>query len=97
MSSSTPMTGADARESAAHMSDKAHAGIDRISASAHNTVDRMASAATSAASRLADGKLASTAQEWKETGCAYVREHPVAAVGIAAAVGFLLSRLTSFR
>jgi ElaB/YqjD/DUF883 family membrane-anchored ribosome-binding protein len=90
------MTGT-ARDSAAQMTDKAHAGIDRMSATAHNTVDRMTSAAVSAAERFSDGKLAHTAQEWKATTCAYVREHPMTAVGIAVAAGYLLSRLTSFR
>jgi ElaB/YqjD/DUF883 family membrane-anchored ribosome-binding protein len=97
--SSTSMTGSNVRESASNMSDKAHSSIDRFSASAHNTVDKMVSAASSAAERLnvADTKFAHTANEWKEQTCSYVRAHPMTAVGIAVAAGYLLSRLTHFR
>jgi ElaB/YqjD/DUF883 family membrane-anchored ribosome-binding protein len=85
---------------AADVSDKAHAGIDRLTQSAHSTVDRVASAATSAADRIyhvGDTKYAHMAQEWKEQGCAYVRAHPMTAVGIAVGAGFLLSRLLHLR
>jgi ElaB/YqjD/DUF883 family membrane-anchored ribosome-binding protein len=94
---STNMTGSTPRES--HMSEKAHAGIDRFTSSAHNTVDRVASAASSAAERfhVADSKFAHSAQEWKEQTCSYVRAHPMTAVGIAVAAGYLLSRLTHSR
>ena len=92
-------TATAARDTAANVSNKAHTGIDRLSAAAHQTVDRVASAATSAADRLggSENKLVSTAQELKATACAYVREHPMTAVGLAAAAGYLLSRLTSYR
>ena len=93
------MTGTDARPSASQMSEKAHAGIDRFTSSAHNTVDRVVSAASSAAERfnVGDSKLAHSAQEWKEQTCTYVRAHPMTAVGIAVAAGYLLSRLTHLR
>ena len=95
---STNTMGANStRDTASQMTDKAHAGIDRLSATAHSTVDRMTSAATSAADRFADGRLMHSAQEWKATTCAYVKEHPMTAVGMALAAGYLLSRLTSFR
>ena len=63
------------------------------------TVDRVVSAASSAAERfnVTDSKFAHTAQEWKEQTCTYVRAHPMTAVGIAVAAGFLLSRLTHLR
>jgi ElaB/YqjD/DUF883 family membrane-anchored ribosome-binding protein len=96
----TNMTGSDnTRQSAAQMSEKAHAGIDRITSSAHNTVDRVASAASSAAERfhVTDSKFAHSAQEWKDQTCTYVRAHPMTAVGIAVAAGYLLSRLTHLR
>jgi ElaB/YqjD/DUF883 family membrane-anchored ribosome-binding protein len=98
-SSTSTMTGTGnaSRESAAQVTDKAHAGIDRLSATAHNTVDRMTSSVSSAAERFSDAPFMHTAQEWKDTTCAYVRQHPMTAVGIAVAAGYLLSRLTSFR
>ena len=93
------MTGTDARQTASQMSEKAHAGIDRVTSSAHNTVDRVVSAASSAAERfnVGDSKFAHTAQEWKEQTCTYVKAHPMTAVGIAVAAGYLLSRLTHLR
>lgn len=90
-------TGPGARETATQMGDKAHAGIDRLTQSAHSTIDRVTAAASSAAERLSEGRLAATAQEWRTTTTQYVREHPLTAIGIAVAAGFLLSRLTSMR
>jgi ElaB/YqjD/DUF883 family membrane-anchored ribosome-binding protein len=86
-----------ARETANQMSEKAHAGMDRVAQSAHSTIDRVASAATHAADQFTDGRLAHTAHEWRASTAAYVREHPLTAIGIAVAAGYLLSRLTSFR
>lgn len=93
------MTSGNARDSAANVSEKAHQGIDRLTQSAHHTVDRVVTAASSAAERfnVGDSKLAHTAQEWKEQTCTYVRAHPMTAVGIAVAAGYLFSRLTHFR
>lgn len=85
------------REAATQMGEKAHAGLDRITQSAHHTIDRVTAAAGSAAERLSEGRLASTAQEWHGATTAYVRQHPLTAIGIAVAAGFLLSRLTSLR
>ena len=85
---------------ASNMSEKAHAGIDRVTQSAHQAVDRAISAASSAAERIhhvGDSRYAHMAQEWKEQTCAYVRAHPMTAVGIAVAAGYLLSRLTHLR
>ena len=95
--STNSMTGSASRDTTTQVTDKAHASIDRVSSAAHSTVDRVTSAAISAADRLSEGKLAHNAQAWKDTTCAYVREHPMTAVGIAVAAGFLLSRLASFR
>lgn len=86
-----------ARETAHEMGDKAHAGVDRLTRGAHDTIDRVASAATHAAERFTDGRLAHQAHEWRATTTSYVREHPLAAIGIAVAAGYLLSRLISYR
>jgi ElaB/YqjD/DUF883 family membrane-anchored ribosome-binding protein len=77
--------------------DKAHAIIDRLSSSAHDTVERVASVAADTAQRLGakSGDLLRAKDEWTESTRSYVREHPLAALGIALAAGYLLSRLTS--
>jgi ElaB/YqjD/DUF883 family membrane-anchored ribosome-binding protein len=90
-------SGIAARENAAQVGEKAHAGLDRLTQSAHSTIDRVTAAASSAADRLTDGQLAHTAQEWRAQTTTYVREHPMTAIGIALAAGYVLSRLMSSR
>ena len=93
-------TSASMAGSASHVSDKAHAGIDKVTQSAHSAVDRVVSAASSAADRVqhvGDTKYGHMAQDWMEQTCAYVRANPMKSVGIAVAAGYLLSRLTHFR
>lgn len=77
------------------VTDKAAAGIDRLSASAHQAVERAASAASSTAQQLSakSEEWLAARDEWMETTRGYVRQHPLAALGAALAVGFLLSRL----
>ena len=79
------------------LGQKAHGGIDRLSASAHDAVDRAAGVATVAAERFgAKGKdVFAAGDQWVTATRGYVREHPIAAVGVAVALGYLLSRLTS--
>jgi ElaB/YqjD/DUF883 family membrane-anchored ribosome-binding protein len=78
------------------VAQRAHASIDRVRTSAHETVERAASLASSAADRVSarSGDLLATKDEWMETTRGYVREHPFAALGIALAAGYLLSRIT---
>jgi ElaB/YqjD/DUF883 family membrane-anchored ribosome-binding protein len=93
---STTDTESAARTSEA-LGEQAHHGIDRISGGAHQAVERVASAATSAANRMGElnQQLGVAKDEWIETARGYVREHPLAALGIAVSVGYLLSRLNS--
>lgn len=81
---------------------KAHGIVDKaagtaidLASTAHSTVDRMASAATSAA-----GSLQDTGASLKHRGDKmisilgdYVKENPTRAIGIALALGYLLSKL----
>jgi ElaB/YqjD/DUF883 family membrane-anchored ribosome-binding protein len=80
--------------------------VDRVAETAHHVVDDLASKAGPAAERLRstvsdtmesvhrgmDG-LSSVPSDWAESCRQSVREHPLAMVGAAAAVGFLLARL----
>ena len=85
-----------ARSTTDHLGEKAHVGIDRLSATAHGAVDRAASAAATAADRFGakSHDLLVARDEWMDTTRGYVREHPLAALGIALAAGYLLSRIT---
>lgn len=78
------------------MSQRAQAGIDRLRSTAHETVERAASVASTAADRLSarSGEWLSAKDEWMDSTRSYVREHPFAALGVALAAGYLLSRLT---
>lgn len=67
--------------------------IERVGDGAHQAVDRAAETAAAVAERF--GEKAEEWLEMKDTWVAgareYVREHPIAALGIAAAAGYLLS------
>lgn len=82
-----------------HASEVARPAVDRIASSAHQAVDSVAEAAYSAAETLGEkgGNLKEMQARLMEDCNNYVRENPMAALGIAAATGFLLSRLLSSR
>jgi ElaB/YqjD/DUF883 family membrane-anchored ribosome-binding protein len=71
--------------------------VDRIADGAHQAVDRLASVAATAADTLSVRGAQIRDAQVKLTGTArsYVSAHPLATVGIAVGVGFLLSRLFS--
>jgi ElaB/YqjD/DUF883 family membrane-anchored ribosome-binding protein len=85
------------RSNADALSEKAHGGIDRLTSTAHDAVDRASSAAAVAADTLSvkSRQLLDARDEWLDSTRVYVREHPLAALGVALAVGYLLSRILS--
>jgi ElaB/YqjD/DUF883 family membrane-anchored ribosome-binding protein len=87
------------RSNAEAMGDRAHGGIDRLTSTAHEAVERATTAAASAADALGTKgrELLDTRDEWLDTARVYVREHPLAALGVALAAGYLLSRILSLR
>lgn len=66
--------------------DAAAPVVERVSAAAHDAVTR-ADAAGEALGERGDKLIASTS--------AYMREHPIASLGMAVAAGYVLSRLLS--
>jgi len=78
------------------MADKAATTVDRLSSTAHETVDRVAAAASSGAQRLSakGSEWMETGDQWLSTTRDTVREHPIAALGVAFGIGYLLSRLS---
>lgn len=72
-----------------------HKQVDRLSKGAHDTIDRAADYAASAADRVSEkyDELYQMQEDWVEAGREYVREHPVAALGMALAAGYLLSMI----
>ena len=77
------------------VSDVTRPVVDRIASGAHQAVDKIVSSAGHAAETLGvKGEQLKNAQvrameQWR----GYVRDHPVASVGMAVTAGFLLSRL----
>jgi ElaB/YqjD/DUF883 family membrane-anchored ribosome-binding protein len=73
--------------------------IDRLSQGAHHAVDRASSAASSMAERAAQKgeEIWEMKDNWVEGARDYVREHPIAALGIAAAAGYLFSVISRWR
>lgn len=70
--------------------------IERMSQSAHQAVDKAASVASSYAERFSEKgeQLMQMPEDWIETARDYVREHPLQALGIAVAAGYLLHMIT---
>ena len=73
--------------------------VDRLSQTAHETVDRAAQAVSSVTDRVSEKyeELYAMQEDWVQAGREYVREHPVAAIGMALAAGYLLSMLMRSR
>lgn len=73
--------------------------IDNVSIAAHEAVDKIATATTKAAEAIGEkgDQLKNAEQQLMENCRGYVRENPLTSLGIAAAAGFLLSRLLSSR
>jgi ElaB/YqjD/DUF883 family membrane-anchored ribosome-binding protein len=73
--------------------------IDRLGQSAHRAVDTATSTASSMAERVGEKgeALMEMKDNWVEGAADYVREHPIAALGIAAAAGYLFSMISRWR
>ncbi len=73
--------------------------IEKASKSAHEAVDKVASATNQAAETLGEkgNQLKNDEQQLMENCRSYVRDNPITSLGIAAAAGFLLSRVLSGR
>ncbi len=73
--------------------------IDRVKTGAHEAVDRAASATSHAAEAVTKKgeQLKNAEQQFVEDCRGYIHDNPVASLGIAVGVGFLLSRLLSGR
>jgi len=73
--------------------------IDKASKSAHEAFDKVASATSHAAEVIGEkGEQLKNAEKQLMENCrGYIRDNPITSLGIAAAAGFLLSRLLSGR
>ena len=102
--SHSPIPGGPQARAVAHdaidkVSDAARPMVDKIASGAHQTVDKLAGVANQAAETLGvkGEQLKHFQAQAMEQTRAYVRENPVASLGIALAAGYLLSKLLSSR
>jgi len=88
-----------AAATAEKLAGQAAGSLGRLSETAQQTLGRVSEVASQAASRLSEKgqQLLELKGEAVDTARSYVREHPIAAIGIAIAIGLLISRLTSRR
>lgn len=95
LSKTTERLAAVAHDRVERAVDMARPAVDRVATVAHETVNKVASAATHAAENLsAKSDYLKDAQSQLAEDCrVYLRDHPIQALGIAAAAGFIISRL----
>jgi ElaB/YqjD/DUF883 family membrane-anchored ribosome-binding protein len=72
---------------------RAHDKVDQLSDAVQPAVDRMTSNTHAAIDTVADAAVAAVDTEFMEGARAFMREQPIAALGIAVAAGWILSRL----
>jgi ElaB/YqjD/DUF883 family membrane-anchored ribosome-binding protein len=86
-------------EPTSNRSSGAEQNIERMSDTAHEAVDRTARTAAAIAERFGEKaeEWLEMKDNWVEGAREYVREHPIAALGIAAAAGYVLSMLMRSR
>jgi len=95
MQGSTQAGAQDTQDLAARASEK----LGHLSDSAQHTMERFTEAASQAASRLGEKgeELWALQGRATETARTYMREHPIATIGIAVAIGLVLSKLLTRR
>jgi ElaB/YqjD/DUF883 family membrane-anchored ribosome-binding protein len=93
----TGMQGSSPSGTAEKLAEQASAQLARLSDTAHQTMGRVSELASQTASRLSDRGRDLMESRYAESARSYVRQHPIAAIGIAIAVGLLISKLTSRR
>lgn len=77
----------------------ADAGVDRVAKDVHGAIDTLSSAASQIVGNIGAKSEQISAASNQAMSCArnYVRQHPLATVGVALAVGVVLSRLLRTR
>ena len=95
----TEQASSSAHEVIDRVSAAARPAVDRAASTAHRAVDRMAGMANQAADTLSTQgeKLKDVQAKALANSRTYVRDHPIASLGMAVAAGYLISRMFSSR
>lgn len=98
MQGSTP-TATNTARYAENVAERASESLGRLSETAQQAMERLTDVASQTANRLSSKgqELWEMRGEAADNARSYVREHPIATIGIAIAIGLLISRLTSRR
>jgi ElaB/YqjD/DUF883 family membrane-anchored ribosome-binding protein len=77
------------------MARGAHSAVDRVAGSASTAVERVRTGVQGAVGSVSDKMhdLSASREVWADSARERVREHPLATVGAALAVGYLLARI----
>ncbi|MDP2819780.1 MAG: hypothetical protein Q8O29_16210 [Polaromonas sp.] len=81
------------------VAEPARSTVDRAATVAHNTVDKLASGASSVAGKVSDQahRFTDAPLQAVDYSKAYIKDHPLQAVGVALLVGLIFGRLTASR
>lgn len=89
----------EGRRNMEHITSSAHGAVDRVASGAHRAVDKIVGAAGSAAGTLSQKRERMTvaSSELTDDLRGYVQSNPLVSIGIAAAVGYIFSRIIASR
>jgi ElaB/YqjD/DUF883 family membrane-anchored ribosome-binding protein len=81
------------------VAEPARSTVDRAATVAHNTVDKLASGASSVAGKVSEQahRFTDAPLQAVDYSKAYIKDHPLQAVGAALLVGLIFGRLTASR
>jgi ElaB/YqjD/DUF883 family membrane-anchored ribosome-binding protein len=81
------------------VADPARTTVDRAATAAHNTVDKIASGVSGVAAKVGDQaqRFTDAPLQARDHCQAYIKDHPLQAVGVALLVGMVFGRLTASR
>jgi len=96
---SVSQAGTSLHETIDKVTQPAHSTVDRAATAAHNTVDKLASSANSVAGKVSEHAhlLTDVPLQAVDYSRAYIKDHPLQAVGAALLVGLVFGRLTASR
>ncbi|WP_372827931.1 YqjD family protein [Polaromonas sp.] len=91
--------GSSLHETIDKVTQPAHGTVDRAATMAHNTVDKLASGANSVAGKVSEQahRFTDVPLQAVDYSKAYIKDHPLQAVGAALVLGMLIGRLTASR